>query len=160
MTYPDLAVLSRKQLMEHFEQERQDWLAAGMSEADVYCVHFGDETENGRGGDYRMWLNERKHLRSDHKYSPGTPVAIDTVDPDGAWISGGRGGLDAVEFEIDLESALATLTESQRLCFIEVVMNDKTQQEASRTLGIAQPNICKHIRDAKKKLRNFFSGGI
>ncbi|MCL2188189.1 MAG: hypothetical protein FWC16_10465 [Defluviitaleaceae bacterium] len=92
MNHTDFIKLSREQLLEHFEQERQAWLKAGMSEADIFRIHFGEESENGRGGDYRVWLNERKQTRPDRKYAPGTPVAIDAVDPDGAWISGERGG--------------------------------------------------------------------
>lgn len=72
----------------------------------------------------RAWATQRL-IRSDRKYAPGTPVAIDEVDPEGAWISGGRGGLDDVELNIDLESALSCLTESQRFCFVEVVFNNE-----------------------------------
>ena len=39
--------------MEHFEQERQEWLSVVMSEADIFRIHFGTEKENGKGGDYR-----------------------------------------------------------------------------------------------------------
>jgi DNA-binding CsgD family transcriptional regulator len=152
----DFTKLSRKQLLEHFEQERQEWLAAGMSEADIFCIHFGEEHENGRGGDYRVWLNERKHTRPDHKYAPGTPVAIDAVDPHGAWINSGRSGFDDVEFNIDLETALFTLTELQRYCFLEVVLNDRTQQSVADDLGIKQQVVDKHIRGAKNKLKIFF----
>ena len=126
MNNPDFTKLSRKQLMEHFERERQEWLEAGMSDADIFRVHFGEESENGRGGDYRLWLDERRHTRPDHKYSPGTPVAIDAVDPNGAWISDGRSGLDDVEFNIDFETAMASLTDSQRFCFVEVELNSKS----------------------------------
>lgn len=82
--------------MEYFERERQKWLNVGMNEADVFRIHFGEDDENGRGGDYRAWLDERKFSRADRKYAPGTPAAIDAVDPDRAWISGGRGRLDNI----------------------------------------------------------------
>jgi hypothetical protein len=160
MDYSNYAKMSRKALLESFEQERQEWLAAGMSDEAISRVHFGEEDEDGRGGDYGVWLAERRRVRPDHKYAPGTPVAIDAVDPDSAWISGGRGGLDETEFNIDLEAALSKLSAKQKLCFVEVEINDRTQQEASKALGIAQPNLCKHIRDAKRKLKIFFSGGI
>ena len=158
MISTDFTKLSREQLMENFEQERQEWLTAGMSEVDIFRIHFGTEEENGKGGDYRTWLDERKHTRSDRKYAPGTPVAIDTVDPSGAWISGGRSGLDDAEFGIDFESALSKLTESQRLCFVEVALNDRTQQSVADELGVRQQIVNKHIRAAKKKLKIFFFG--
>jgi len=149
--------LSRQQLMEHFEQERQEWLKIGMSEADIFRIHFGEESEKGRGGDYRMWLNERKHTRPDRKYAPGTPVAIDAVDPEGAWISSGRGGLDDADFNIDLEAALSILTDSQRYCFVEVKLNDSTQAACAKKLGVRQQVVDKHIKAAIKKLQKFFS---
>ena len=158
MDTPNFKKLSRKQLMEHFEQERQEWLSAGMNDADIFRIHFGEENENGKGGDYRLWLNERKHTRTDHKYAPGAPIAIDAVDPNSAWISGGKGGIDDTEFNIDFETALALLTDSQRYCFVEVVLNDRTQLSVAADLGISQPGVKHHLTGAIKKLKNFFKG--
>jgi hypothetical protein len=153
----DITKLSRKQLIEHFGQERREWLAAGMSEADIFRVHFGEETENGRGGDYRVWLNERKHTRADHKYAPGTPVAIDAVDPEGAWIDGGRGGLDDVEFGIDIETVFSTLTELQRKSFTGVRLNGRTQADVANELGVSRESIKQALNGALKKLIKFFA---
>jgi hypothetical protein len=157
MSNQDFKRLSRKQLMEHFDREREEWLSAGMSEADIYRVHFGEETENGRGGDYRVWLDERKHIRPDRKYAPGTPVAIDTVDPDGAWISGGRGGLDEAEFNIDFEAAISSLTELQRFCFVEVALNDRTQESVAVEIGKSRETVKYALGAAKKNLKKYFS---
>jgi RNA polymerase sigma factor (sigma-70 family) len=156
MNDTDYTRLSRKQLSEQMEQERREWLEAGMSDADIYRVHFGEEHENGRGGDYRVWLSGRKHTRADHKYSPGTPVAVDTVDPDGAWISGGRGGLDDAEFSIDLENALSTLTELQRHCFIEVRLNERGYREVAAQIGKGRSVVEKAVKGAVEKLKKFF----
>jgi len=156
MDYPNFKKLSREQLMEHFEQERQEWLKAGMSDADIHRIHFGEESENGRGGDYRMWLDERKHTRPDHKYAPGTPVAIDAVDPESAWISGGRGGLDDAEFNIDFESAFSQLTDLQRRSFIEVRLNGRTQADVASDLGVSRESVKQAIVGAVKKLKKFF----
>ena len=151
--------MSRKQLLAYFEQERQDWLSAGMSEADIYRIHFDIENENGRGGDYRIWLDERKRSRPDHKYAPGTPIAIDTADPESAWISGGRNGLDDVESGIDLEAALLKLTELQRFCFAEVALNKRTQQSVADELRIKQQVVDRHVKTAKNKLKKFLRIG-
>ena len=156
MSNTDFAKLSRKQLIEHFERERLEWLDAGMSEADIFRIHFGDEKENGRGGDYRVWLNERKHTRPDHKYAPGMPVAIDVVDPSGEWISNGRGGLDDAEFNIDLEAALSKLTELQRFCFVEVVLNGRTQESVAIEIGKTRENVKYAIGAANKNLKKYF----
>jgi len=149
--------ITRQQLLAHFEQERQAWLTAGMNEADIFRIHFGEEHENGRGGDYRMWLDERKHTRTDHKYAPGTSVAIDAVDPGSAWVLTGRGGLDVAEFGIDLEAALSTLTVFQRHCFVEVVLNDRMQISVSGDLNITRQMVDKHIKAAIKKIKKYFS---
>ena len=138
------------------ENERREWLAAGMSEADIHRIHFGAEHENGRGGDYGVWLSERKHCRPDRKYAPGVPVAIDTVDPDNTWIGGGKGGLDEVEVNADLDAALETLTELQLFCFVGVFLNDETETMVAARLKITQQMVDKHIRAAKKKLQKFF----
>jgi hypothetical protein len=155
--YSNFSKLSREALLECFEQERKEWLAAGMSEADIHLIHFGEEKEKGRGGDYRVWLNERKHRRPDHKYAPGTPAAIDAVDPNGAWISGGRGGLDEVEFQADLEVALATLTELQRFCFVEVYLNDRAYTDVAKHCGKHHSTIQESVKAASAKIKNYFS---
>ena len=160
MVNHDYANLSRKALLAQLEIERQQWLAAGMDEADIFRIHFGDEDENGRGGDYGVWLSERKFIRTDHKYCPGAPLSIDAADPDGAWISGGRGELDNVEFGIDFDSALSKLTEAQRFCFIEVALNGRTQQSVADDLKVTQQMVDKHLRAAGKKLKIFFSGRL
>ena len=156
MDYSDYAKLSRKALIEIFEQERQEWLEAGMSDEDIYRIHFGEEDEKGHGGDYGIWLAERRRVRPDHKYAPGTPVAIDAVDPDGAWVSGGHGGLDAVEFQTDFESALSKLTEIQRFCFVEVCMKDRAYTEVAKRCGKHHSTVQEAVRAAKKKLKNLF----
>ena len=157
MDNPNFTKFSRKQLMEHFERERQEWLKAGMSDAAIFRIHFGDESENGRGGDYRLWLDERKHTRPDHKYSPGTPVAIDAVDPDGAWISGGHGGLDDVEFDIDFEAAMASLTDLQRFCFIEICIKDRKYRDVATERSKSLGTITEAIKSAKNKLKKYFA---
>ena len=165
MANRDFVKLSKKELLEHFENERQEWLALGMSEAVIFRVHFGDLDSDGKlirpkdgsyGGDYLLWLAERKHTRPDHKYAPGTPVAIDTVDPDGAWISSGRGGIDDAEFNVDLEAALSTLTELQRFCFVEVCINDRTYRSVAAERGKSVGTVSDAVRAAKEKMKNFF----
>jgi RNA polymerase sigma factor (sigma-70 family) len=163
----DFTKLNKNALLEHFEKERQQWLAEGMSEAAIFRIHFGELDGDGKlkkptggqyGGDYQVWLDERKHTRPDHKYAPGAPVAIDTVDPNNAWISDGRSGMDETEFKIDLEAALSKLTPQQRICFVEVVLRERTQQAIADELGITQQGVVNHIKAAKKKLKNYFQG--
>jgi len=152
----DITKLSRRQLIIHFEIERQEWLLLGMSEADIFSIHFGNIYENGRGGDYRIWLDERKHIRSDHKYTPGTTVAISDIDPKGVWIGDDRRILDEVDVMIDLNSVLKSLTSKQKYCFEEIVLKGRTQSDVAQDLGIGQPKVNKHLHNAKSKILKFF----
>jgi RNA polymerase sigma factor (sigma-70 family) len=159
MTSRDITKLTRKQLVEHFEQERQEWLAAGMSESDIFRIHFGEGSENGRGGDYRVWLDERRHTRKDHKYAPGTPISIDEVGADKIPISDERMGLDEVEFHIDLETALAMLPTAQRNLVEAIVSETMTPAEYARSEGISKAAVSGTLKRTRKNLRNFYAEG-
>ena len=156
MVNPDLKKLSRKQLIAHFEQERQEWLDAGMNEADIFCIHFGNKEENGRGGDYRVWLDERKHIRPDHKYAFGIPASINEIDPDGVWISNGHQELDDVETQTDFERALSTLTELQRYSIIEICLKERTYRDVARECGKHYTTIAEAVKAAKEKIKKYF----
>ena len=153
----DFTKLTRKQLIAYFEQERQEWLAAGMSEAAIFRVHFGEEVENGRGGDYRVWLDERKHTRLDHKYALGTPVAIEAADPNSAWISGGRSGLEDVEFNIDLDKAMSRLTNLERKYFVEVHFDGFSIRAIARRESKDESAVRRTVNRAKEKIKNCFN---
>ena len=156
----DYANLSRKALIEQLEQERQEWLEAGMDEASIFRIHFGEDEDNGKGGDYGTWLSERKHIRGDHKYCPGIPLSIEEADPDGSWICDPRNNLFELETHLDFDGALSKLTELQRYCFVEVAINGRIQQSVADELGIKQQVVDRHIKAAQKKLKIFFSGRV
>jgi len=153
----DITKLSKRQLVKHFEQERQEYLKEGMSEAHIYYIHFGSLNENGRGGDYREWLNEQKHIRSNHKYCPGSPLVIHELDNEGIWIVDTRDDIVETEIQIDLDNALSSLTELQRFCFVEVILNGRTQQSVANDLGVSRENVKQAIFGAIKKMKNFYS---
>ena len=155
----DFTKLSRKQLLKHFEQERQEWLSAGMSEAEIYRIHYGEETEKGKGGDYRMWLDERRHTRPDHKYAPGTPVSFEAVDPNNAWISGGRGGLDDVDFNIDVEAMLSKLPIAQRELAAAIIFDGLTSAEYAKQKNINKSTVSRALERVRKKLKKYFFEG-
>lgn len=188
----DYAKLSPKALFTLFEQERQEWLAAGMSITTILQLQFGDivedllklyacelffneasdyeairafiaeqiKTHGGSilqyGGDYRTWLDERSHTRTDHKYSPGMPITIEKADPYGELISCGDDGVGDAEFQIDLEVALSTLTDLQRKCFIEVRIKRRTQAEVANEIGVSRDSVKQAIEGAVKKLKKIF----
>lgn len=152
----DYAKLSREALLQQFEIERKAWLAAGMSEEDIRRIHFGTEEDKGKGGDYGVWLSERKHIRGDHKYCPGVPLSIEGADPDGVWIRDPRNGLADAEATADFTRALATLTELQRFSFIEVCVNGRTYRDVANEMGKHFMTVSEAVKSAKKKLQNFF----
>ena len=146
--------LSRKKLFKAFDKERQEWLNAGMNEADIFRIHFGDD---GTSGDYKVWLDERKYNRADHKYCPGTPISLNEVFESNE-IKDHRTYIEDVEVNIDLENALKTLTPQQRYCFIEVAIYGKLQESVANDLSILQSGVSRRIKLAKRNLKKYFSG--
>lgn len=145
----DFANLDRKALFITFEEERHAWLEAGMDEAQIFIVHFG---EDGNGGDYATWLSDRKHTRTDHKYCPGRPLSIEEIDPDGCWVCDPNDKLEDIETQIDLAQALKTLTKFQRYNFEEVCLNGRTYRDVATECGKHYMTIAESVRSAKKKL--------
>jgi len=154
MSNIDFTMLSRKALFEHFEQERKEWLNLGMSEADIFLIHFG---ENGKGGDFGTWLAERRLKRADHKYCPGSPLSIEVVDPNGIWIYDPRDEIGDVEMRIDMERMFNMLTVLQRFCFKEVCLIGRTFSDVARERAKHISTIQESVRAAKKKIKQNIS---
>ena len=151
----DITKLTRRQVMSHFEQERRKWLKIGMSEADIYRIHFGEENENGRGGDYRIWLDERRHTRSDHKYALGTPISFECLTCDE--YADSRDGIECIEFYANLENALGTLTDLQRKYFVLVFIKGYSYSEIAIVEGKNRSTIFRLVETAVKKIKPSFS---
>ena len=152
----DFTKLSRKELIKFFEKERHEWLDYGMNEADIFRIHFGEQEENGRGGDYRMWLEDRRYARNDYKYAPGAVIAIDIVDSDSNWLKSNTDCIDEIEFNFDLEIALSVLTDLQRTCFVNVRLKGWTQADLACELGVSRENVKQSIEGAIKKIKKYF----
>ena len=146
----DFEKLNRKAFFMALEQERQEWLAQGMSEADIFQMHFGKD------GDYSVWLSARKHMRSDHKYCPGTPISIEDADIEGIWIKSNFDEFNKIEIRIDLINAIKSLTQLQRFCFIEIVLKERTQDSVANEIGKSRTNVRYAVNAAKKNLKKFF----
>ncbi|MCL2222866.1 MAG: hypothetical protein FWC20_08800 [Oscillospiraceae bacterium] len=157
MSRIDITRLSRRRLIEHFEHERQEWLKIGMSEADIFRIHFGELSENGRGGDYRMWLDERRHIRSDHKYAVGSPVSYEDSSHGVGFCNGNGEVFAGIEFSADLKKALAALTELQRRYFVLNRIQGYFCSEIGRIDGKDESTIRESLRVADKKIKSFFS---
>ena len=158
MNYPDFKRLTRKQLAAHFERERQEWLSAGMSEADIFRVHFGEPDENGRGGDYRVWLDERNGIRPDHKYAPGTPRSLEDMDYEGDWFTDNAAAalLLNIEQTMDIEAILQTLTPKQEMLVRALVFNDVSPAEYAKEKGLSKSAISQMLEVVRKKIKIFY----
>jgi RNA polymerase sigma factor (sigma-70 family) len=159
MSNTDITKLSRTQLIKHLEQERKAWFSLGMSEADIFRIHFGEPDKNGRGGDYRIWLDERRHTRADHKYALGTPISTGDMSFIEDIPAKNESVFDSVDFSIDLEQALTPLTDLQRKYVILVLIHECSYAEAARKNNITEGAVRKHIRLALPKLKNYYIDG-
>lgn len=156
MGVTDFTKLPRRQLIKHFEQERQDWLSLGMSEADIFFIHFGEPCENGKGGDYRMWLDERKPIRTDRKYAVGDVASLEELECDGKQCAVNVDEIGSVELSVDLKRALSELTNLQRYCFVEVMLNGRTQASVALDIGKSRATVQYAIDAARKNLKKYF----
>jgi RNA polymerase sigma factor (sigma-70 family) len=152
----DITKLTHRQVLDHFEKERHEWLSIGMNEADIYRIHFGEENENGRGGDYRIWLDERRHTRSDHKYALGTPISFECLACDE--YADSRDEIECVEFYANLENALRMLTDLQRKYFVLVFVKGYSYSEIATVEGKNRSTIFRLVESAVKKIKPSFSG--
>jgi len=142
--------------MKHFEQERQEWLAIGMNEADIFRIHFGEIDENGKGGDYRMWLDERKHIRSDHKYSYCKPVSLESMDYGGEWFSDNSDFLsDLIKTEdvTRLHIAIAKLLPEQQILIKRIYFNNEKIVDIATEQGVSKVAIHNRLAKIQKKFK-------
>lgn len=145
------------------EQERQQMLAEGMSEADIFRIHFGEYDENGEPrkdiypGDYSTWLSERKHIRPDHKYAPGTPVSLENMNYEGAWFADNAAAdiLLGVEQTIDIEAILKTLTPKQKALAEALFFEDISSSQYAENNDISKSAVSQTLAILKKKLKSF-----
>jgi len=157
MTY-DFLALSRKQLMKYFEIERHECLSAGMSEANIFRLHFGELDEDGRGGDYRMWLDEHKVTRPDRKYAQGTPLSLESFVYESLWFEdkAASGALQLVEQTIDIEVIFNNLTKKQSDLLRALTFEDKTCTEYANEKGLNKSTISRNLERARTVIKKFY----
>ena len=161
MKYVDITKLNKITLLKHFEEERQEWLATEMSEADIALIHFGKLDKAGKPinpkerGDYGIWLAERSRTRPDHKYASGSLLSLEALY-EGSWLADSTDVISEVEQTMDTERLLSTLTELQRVCFVEVRMNGRTQADVAAQLNISRDSVKQAVSAAVKKIKKYF----
>lgn len=155
MNQLDFLKFSRKQLIKHFEQERQEWLTIGVSEANIFRIHFG---EDGDGGDYRMWLDERKHIRPDRKYVQGTQLSLESLLYEGEWFEDKTASKTLLEVEqtADIEAIFSNLTNKQRNLLQAIVFDEKSCAEYANENRLNKSTISRNLECARKKMKKFY----
>ena len=155
---------NRVTFLAHLEQERQEMLAAGMSEANIFRMHFGETDENGKPcknvypGDYAVWLSERKHIRPDHKYARGTPQSLETIKYEGDWFADNAAAdiLLNIEQTVDIEAILQTLTPKQQALVRALVFDGSIPAEYARDNNLNKSTVSRNLERAQKSLKKFF----
>ena len=99
---------------------------------------------------------DREEYNSDRKHSRRYPISLENCEYEGDWFEDKHNPINDTETAIQWEQASAALTELQRLCFVEVGLNGRTQQSVADELGIKQQVVDRHIKAAKKKLKVLF----
>ena len=93
--------------------------------------------------------NNRKHSRR-------RPVSLENCEYEGEWFEDKADPIGDTDAAIDRERALASLTELQRHCFVEVCMNGRTQRDIAAELGKSKFAVTQAIEGARKKLKKVF----
>jgi len=100
--------------------------------------------------------DNRRHRRSDHKYAPGEPVSLDSLDYDGEWLTDRDDSIEATKISLDLERALALLTELQRRYFIMNHLEGYSCAEIARREGKHKVTVLDIVEAAEKKIQKYF----
>jgi len=108
----------------------------------------GEDTDEQRA--------ERKHVRPDHKYAPGTPLSLESLDYEGAWFEDRNNVISGAELSMDLERALRPLTELQRRYFKLTRIKGYSFAEIARFDGKDQSTVREVMKAAEKKVIHFF----
>jgi len=99
-------------------------------------------------------LSGRKHTRP-HKYT-GIPGSLEEAAERGEEVADQRDDYAEIETAMDMERALATLTELQRLCFVEVRMKGRGYREVAAEIGKSRSVVEKAVKGAISKLLKLF----
>ena len=100
--------------------------------------------------------NNRCHTRADHKYAPGEPVSLDSLEYEGEWFADRSGNIESAEFSADLERALETLTDLQRRYFVMARLEGYSYAEIARIFGKTEATVRGALKAADRKMKLFF----
>ncbi len=101
-------------------------------------------------------LNKRKHVRSDHKNSPGVPLSLERLRFEGAWFADRDCCIAATILSADLDRALQTATNLQRRYYILVRIRRYQFTEIARLEGKDESTVRESIRAVEKRIKKYF----
>ena len=99
---------------------------------------------------------ERSHVRPDHKYAPGEPVSIDSLDYLGEWIKDQRDEIGAVELSVDMSRALQSLAKLQRRYLTLTKLKGYSYTAIALLDGKNESTIRRLTESAMRRIKNFF----
>lgn len=117
---------------------------------EIWCTYLANEDRYEEN-------QERRHIRSDHKYALGEPISFDTAERTEDWlVFSSLTSYKAVELKIDLEMALKILTPLQKKYFMLNRVLGYSSVEIAKFEGKRQCGIHRSVQQAEKKIRKFF----
>jgi RNA polymerase sigma factor (sigma-70 family) len=100
--------------------------------------------------------NHRKYARPDHKYAPCAPLSLESLYCEGKWFEDHDDAISAAELSLDLERALAALTDPQRRYFVMTRLEGYSYAEIARREGRHLTTVRGIVEVAEKKVREYF----
>ena len=109
-----------------------------------------------------QWLDllidlDRDEFNSERKHRRRHPIPLESCLYEGEWFDDGLDSIGEVDAAADMELALATLTELQRICFVETRLYGKPQRALAAELGKSPSTIQRAVEGAAEILKIFFA---
>jgi RNA polymerase sigma factor (sigma-70 family) len=97
---------------------------------------------------------DREEFNSDRRQSRHCSISLNDCVFEGEWFEDKYDAIAEIETLIDMELILASLTELQRICFVETRLHGKTQREVAAELGKSSSTIQVAVDRALAILKN------
>ena len=99
---------------------------------------------------------DKEEFNSNRKHSRRYPISLENCEYEGEWFEDKHDAISQAESSVDMERALASLTELQRICFVEVKLNGRGYRDIAAELNKSRSVVEKAVKGAVDKLKTFF----